>query len=142
MGKSCPKCGTPKDGDACPRCGLVFAKFNPELLDQDVPEAIEALWRNVQERWDDRARHALFVERALAAGSLGYAARCYRAQGDDAVAEAQLRRIEERLQQVMAASQTGRPRRTSGRGVTLAILFLFLLVILGVISYGMHIISN
>ena len=31
----CPKCGEPRAGEACPKCGLVFARYDPERLDAD-----------------------------------------------------------------------------------------------------------
>ena len=135
MKEACPKCGTPKRGDACPKCGLVFSKFDPKVLGQKVPETLKKMWQTVEEDWDDRARHALFVERALAAGSPGFAARCYREREEDATAKEQLKRIEERLQQVMVASQTKREGRLSGRKLALGILLLFITIIF---LYGLY----
>ena len=142
MRDACPKCGTKKSGDACPKCGLVFAKFNKSVLDQDVPEPIEKLWRSVESVWEDKARHAIFVERALLAGSLGFAARCYRLRENDPMAKAQLKTIEKRLQQVMLSSQTERSGCTPRRRLSLGLLLLFFGIIFTILFYGMHYFSK
>jgi hypothetical protein len=127
----CPKCGEPRQGDSCPKCGLVFAKFDQAKLDAAVPGDIKQLWAHVEQDWDDDARHALFVERALAAGQGGYAAGCYRRKGDDPKARDQLARITSRLEQLLGA--TAKPpeetRGSAGRKIFLAILFLLMFAI-------------
>ena len=91
MDDLCPKCGVSKSGgEACPRCGLVFARFDEAALAVDVPPGIEALFAHAEADWGDRARHALFVEKALAAGAAGYAASRYRRRGPDEIAREQL----------------------------------------------------
>jgi hypothetical protein len=134
MDDICPKCGTPKrDEESCPRCGVVFAKFDPAALELDVPEAIRALWLHVEAGWEDRARHALFTEKALAAGAAAYAASKYRERGaGDPIAAEQLARLSSRLEQALAMSSVGARRRdVSSRGkpaLYILAIILFLLV--------------
>lgn len=131
MEDSCPKCGEPQQGDSCPKCGLVFAKFDQSKLDAVVPDDIRALWEHVEQDWSDEARHALFLERAIAAGHGGYAAGCYRRKGDDPKAAEQLARITSRLEQLLSA--TAEPpeeaRGSSSRKIFLAILFILMFAI-------------
>jgi hypothetical protein len=134
----CPKCGAERSGESCPKCGLVFAKFNPEVLERNVPEALKGLFRETSKRWDDDDLHDRFVEQALAAGQVDFAARCYRQRGDDEKARQQLAKIEERmlamaagLAQTMTVSRENvRPRGRTPL-VTAITLILFLLVLAG-----------
>ena len=131
MDDRCPKCGEPKTGDSCPKCGLVFAKFDQDKLDGAVPDDIKTLWNHVEQDWSDDARHALFVERAIAAGHGGYAAGCYRRKGDDPKAREQLTRITSRLEQLLSATAES-PDAAKGspsRKIFLAILFLLMFAV-------------
>jgi hypothetical protein len=112
----CPKCRTPRDGESCPKCGLVFALFDPARLDAGVPAALKQLWSHVETGWEDQARHALFVEQALAGGHGGFAAACYRQKGDDPVARRQLERIASRLEQSLVATATPPDARAGAAG--------------------------
>jgi hypothetical protein len=109
----------------------VFAKFDRDKLDAAVPDEIKQLWDHVEQNWGDEARHALFLERALAAGQGGYAAGCYRRRGDDPKAAEQLARITSRLEQMLSA--TAKPaeevRGSPSRKIFLAILFLLMFAI-------------
>jgi hypothetical protein len=132
----CPKCGAPKGGESCARCGVVFAKFDPDALALDVSPDIAALFAHAEADWSDRARHALFTERALAAGAAGYAAARYRRRGpDDPVAAEQLARIASRLEQALAMSsatdaRSGTSPRSRGTDVRRPIALYLLLIIL------------
>jgi hypothetical protein len=106
----------------------VFAKFDESRLDTAVPEEIRTLWKHVEDDWDNQARHALFVEQALAAGHGGYAAGCYRRRGDDPKAVEQLERIIKRLEQLLAATAQPPEERKSSSGRKLVFLLLFLLM--------------
>jgi hypothetical protein len=126
---ACPKCGAPRQGESCPKCGLVFALFDPARLDVGVPEALKQLWTHVEAGWDDPARHALFVEQALAGGHGGFAAARYRQKGDDPVARQQLERLAWRLEQILAAAATapeGRPGASGRRAIWLLVLLMAL----------------
>jgi hypothetical protein len=109
----------------------VYEKFDQGKLDAAVPDDIKSLWEHVEQDWEDEARHALFLERALASGQGGYAAGCYRRKGDDPKAREQLERITSRLEQLLSA--TSKPPETaqgsSGRKLFLAILFLLMFAI-------------
>jgi len=74
------------------------------VLDEGVTAELRELWSRVERDWDDRGGHAIFVETALRAGQLGFAARCYRARGDDPRATEQLAGITRRLEAELAAS--------------------------------------
>jgi hypothetical protein len=116
-----------RQGESCPRCGLVFARFDPGRLDADVPETLKQLWDHVEAGWDDPAGHALFVEQALAGGHGGFAAARYRRKGDDPVAREQLGRIAARLEQILAAAATapeGRPGASGRKAIWLLVLLL------------------
>lgn len=140
MEASCPKCGVPRTGaDSCPRCGVVFDRFDAAALDVGVPEELKALWSHAEAGWDERARHALFTERAIATGFAAYAASRYRARGpDDPVAVEQLGRMTSRLEQAMALSSTaarkdaGAPPRTKAALYLLAILLFLVVGALGI----------
>jgi hypothetical protein len=83
----CPKCGKRRvdDATACPRCGLVFALWNPEenpaltRLDADG----EVLWRKVQDNWGDPHGHESFLKHCLQVGTLAAAGRLYRQRLDE-----------------------------------------------------------
>lgn len=131
---NCPKCGTPKGvAPSCARCGLVFARFDAAALAISAPAELEALWRHAGEAWGDRARHALFTERSLAAGAAAYAAAKYRGRGpEDTVAVEQLARITARLEQELAlgsASGGSRGRPGPSRGQRLVVLLAAILLV-------------
>jgi uncharacterized Zn finger protein (UPF0148 family) len=140
MNAACPKCGSPKtDAVACPRCGVVFARFDAAALDAGVPDALKALWAHAEAGWEERARHALFTERAIADGFAAYAAARYRARGpDDPIAAEQLERITARLEQALAHTSmaTGargdHPSRRIGAIYLLAILLFLVVGALGI----------
>lgn len=131
----CPKCNTAKSGESCPKCGLVFAKFSEQVLLEGVSEELKLLWKAVEERWDEKSSHAIFMERALASNAGGYAAACYRSKINDPVAEEHLELITKRLEQMLyaGASRSG-TIRSRGRliggvllvFVLLGLIFLFL----------------
>ena len=123
----CPKCGASRQGESCPKCGLTFARFDPHRLDAGVPEALKELWHHAEAGWDDPARHALFVEQALAGGHGGFAASSYRRKGDDPVAREQIERIASRLEQILAATASPPDERTGARGRKVIWLLVLLL---------------
>ena len=76
----CPKCGAPRAGAACPRCGLLYARWaGAEPLGTGRLET-ERLWREVTASFHDPARHALFAAHCLHARQLPYAAARYAAE--------------------------------------------------------------
>jgi hypothetical protein len=106
----------------------VFAKFDESRLDVDVPDDLKTLWDHLEQDWDDQARHALFLERALAAGHGGFAASRYRRKGADPKAIEQLERIASRLDQLLAATAKtpDDAKSSSSRKIFFAILFLLM----------------
>jgi hypothetical protein len=79
----CPKCGRPRqpEVEACPRCGLVFARWVPEQAAEVVPldDKGARLWAELREGWNDEALHDSFVKHCSSAGRLPAAGRMYRA---------------------------------------------------------------
>jgi len=140
MEVSCPKCGAARTGaESCPRCGLVFARFDASALDADVPEELKALWAHVEAGWDGRARHSLFTERAIALGCAAFAAARYRTRAaDDPIAAEQLERLTARLEQALAstslaeASGGDHPPRGKAAVYILAILLFLIAGAIGV----------
>ena len=138
MRAKCPKCGAERVGESCPRCGLVFARFDPGVLDEHTPEPLKDLWRYVSDHWEDAAAHDHFIEQALAASRGDYAARCYRQRAGDPTADERLEKIREQLDKVavgLAAIMAGnksevRPRERTPLA-TVLVLLAFLLALAG-----------
>ncbi len=130
MAESCPKCGAPKGGNSCPACGLVFAKFDESLFEEGVSDELVGLWKHVEDDWDEKARHALFIERALAADALGYAASCYRRHGEDPRAQEYLAQITKRLEQLLTTAATPPGSKSRNRLIGLLLLLLTLAALL------------
>ncbi len=110
MSDACPKCGASKSGASCPKCGLIFEKFSPAVLEAGARDEIRALWNAVEADWDDASKHAVFVERALIDGAGAYAVSCYRTKGDDPVAVKYRGRISRRLEQMLLETPKTEPR--------------------------------
>ena len=77
-GPLCPKCGEPRPDtvESCAKCGVVFALFKPENL--ALPGPLEELWKAIEAKWDDTARHEVFQAACLTPEVLGEAVRRYR----------------------------------------------------------------
>ncbi len=93
----CPKCGAPRtDRPDCPRCGLVFERWNPAAGLELVP-ALEAAWEELLDSYEDEAAHERFLDTAHDLGRLDLAAAYYRARAaeheEDRVAARQVERI-------------------------------------------------
>ncbi|MCP4601827.1 MAG: hypothetical protein GY847_15150 [Proteobacteria bacterium] len=138
MDNHCPKCSTEKTGESCPKCGLVFDKFDWAVLEEGVPEDIKFLWKEVEKNWDDKSRHAVFVEQALSKGIGGYAAACYRRHGDNPRAEEYLELINKRLEQMLSSVASTPKPRTHGRiiGALLLVTILVGLTIFFLLFYS------
>ena len=117
--EKCPKCGAPRSGESCTRCGLVYSKFSSDALEEGVPGEIKLLWQDVERNWQERACHAAFVERSIAENAGGYAAACYRRRGDDPIAQEQIDRLTNRLTQMLGDSAA--PVSTLGKSRRMAI---------------------
>ncbi len=117
---NCPKCQrTPLPNEAaCGRCGLKrsrWATFAEELPSHPV---LDALWKKVEEAWDDDACHTRFIDEASALGALDLAAARYRKRlrssdgNDDPRAQAGLDRAAR-----LVLSQNVAPSRDEGAAV-------------------------
>jgi hypothetical protein len=131
MDDRCPKCDAVKVGESCPKCGLVFAKFDAAVLDEGAPREIKSLWERTLDNWENESLHAIFIEKALNAGAGGYAAFCYRRRGEeDRIAKEQLEKIAKRLEQMMSVkSSASTGRRPPGRFIGILILLFVLLAL-------------
>jgi rubredoxin len=129
MSQNCPKCGIQKNAESCPRCGLVFTKYSPEAIEEEVSSEVRQLWQQVEDDWENSERHAVFMERAILAQAGGYAAACYRRRGDDPVALAQLEKISGRLAQILQFSATQPQKKSHGRLIGFLVLCFFLILI-------------
>jgi hypothetical protein len=94
----CPKCGRKRDSDAeaCPRCGLRFALWDPSLADprtQLTPAGLE-LWRKVEANWQEGNRHEEFAKYCLQSNLLPAAGRCYRDRMDRFPSDAIARKMQ------------------------------------------------
>jgi rubredoxin len=84
---ACPKCGKKRlaETESCPRCGLVFSRWNPE--GQQVATRLdghaETLWTQIQSNWSDSGRHEEFLKYCLQADLLPAAGRLYRDRLDE-----------------------------------------------------------
>lgn len=126
MEERCPKCGARRTLDACAKCGLVYAKFSGINELAEAPPELKQLWRQVEERWDDRAMHALFVQQAVALRRVDYAAAQYRGKSDDAVALSNLAQLSFQLEQQLLHSAS--PRRDVRRRRIIGLMILALLL--------------
>lgn len=137
-GVVCPKCGhTQRDAVACHRCGLNFAKFDPQSLPPDPPEAA-ALWEQILRSPQDPALHDRFVQRCLEVNRPDFAARRYReltqTKAHRAIAEKMIERMLQAAQARLAPALSSTPRGEVSQ--TGRILFwLLAIAALGLIGY-------
>jgi hypothetical protein len=119
---TCPKCGTDQPaGDACRRCGLIYANWQGGEGDGYTGIAGE-LWAKCEEQWDDAPRHDTFLLFCRREGSLSYAAGRYRAAlktrgAEDPVATKRLAEVV-KLAEFAAQAEMAKdsPRKKGSRG--------------------------
>lgn len=137
----CPKCGAPRpDRPDCPRCGLIFDRWDPDRFAIPADPVLDPLWREVEEHGEDPKRHLAFVTAARSSGKLDIAAGRYserlRQNPDDQEAMRQLTRITAAVQADGLRSE--RPATKGGDGssrrrwglVALVVLMLAILIYL------------
>lgn len=116
QGITCPKCqhARTESQHACVRCGLEFARWNPETADVVKPLDAEgeALWSAVSADWRNEERHLAFIQRCSLAGMLAAAGRRYRDRllqnpGDDTALAMQKRILG--MAQAMLGPNSARP---------------------------------
>jgi hypothetical protein len=133
---ACPKCSRRREEEttnACARCGLVFAYWNPEKAAQVVKldEKAEALWATVRRSWRDETKHDAFLKYCSMAGQLAAAGRCYRLRLDKTPDDQMAVKMQERIV-AMATLSMARPT-IPAKPVTRTQWFWMILVI-GVIA--------
>lgn len=136
----CPKCShSQSNQESCDRCGLVFARWDPERAAAPTDEAAEALWGAVEKDWSADGKHRAFGDYCTAMGLYAYAAQQYGRARDDAArrprATAEIAKLATIAEAALAASQprstrwTVRRIRTVMIAVTLVVCVALLLVI-------------
>jgi hypothetical protein len=137
---TCPKCGAgQKASDACRRCGLVFANWDPaKAAGPEVSDATEAaaLWDRCLEDWDDGARHEAFIEHCRRSGVLALAAARYRQHEGRAGAADRLKQIRTLAEQsLVVAPRTDMTKRKTPLWVGVVIVVLVFLAGYGFVQY-------
>lgn len=136
----CPKCGHAQEsGAACHRCGLMFAKFDRNLLPPD-PAAAVLLWEQLRSSPEDRSRHQEFIQACLEANRLDYASRQYRLfsrePGRGELGEKMLEIVQQRAQALLApAVISGEARRNQGKQRSRLWVWIALALCLGLLIY-------
>ena len=103
----CPKCGAERTSRPdCPRCGLVFDRWDPESLVPAPDPVLDPVWEVLESSFDDPERHNAFLEMARTHGKLDGAAARYR-----------------RYAQIHGESQVVRDRLDEIRTLTLSRVF-------------------
>jgi hypothetical protein len=98
----CPKCSARRspDAEACARCGLTFALWNPA---PDAPppaqldERGEALWGEALAAWETGDKHEAFLRHCAMSGALAIAGRRYRERLDRQPNDAMAGRMQSRV---------------------------------------------
>jgi len=107
---ACPKCGRARtDGsDTCPRCGLTFSRWTPEQSERVKPldEKGTLLWAELNQSWNEEARHEAFLKYCSAAGVLPAAGRLYRARLDQDPKDALAAKMQARIVGMASALMT------------------------------------
>ncbi len=103
--------------------------------------ALEALWKNVVQRWDDDAAHGAFLEHCRASGRLDEAAVRYRGMaGDRERAAGAEKRLKAVALLALAQLETSRtpPRAAAGRTIAMLVLLAILVAatIMTMWAYG------
>jgi hypothetical protein len=100
--------------------------------------ALEALWKNVTDRWETDAAHAAFLDHCQRTGQLAEAAARYRGMTGDRVrgpsAEKRLQGVATLAILALEAERTT-PRESSRRGSQLALVVVFLAATLALSLY-------
>lgn len=126
---TCPKCeDRQKPSHACRKCGLVFAKWNPETAQSgdigDVTKA-RALWEHCLDDWANPAHHDAFIDLCRRSGVLAFAARRYRQSLPLEGADDRLRQIRVLAEHALATTpRPQKPTRRSALWIMMAILML------------------
>ena len=138
-GSGCPKCGAARRGEACQRCGLVFARWKGEASERAEAGEAAALWAACEADWDDPARHDAFLACCQRTAQFPFAAARYRAAraSRGAAAEPAASRALERIEKLaLTALQLSSPRAPGSAGGlpyknAMAVLAVVLFLIVG-----------
>jgi hypothetical protein len=99
---------------------------------------LEALWKNVVDRWDDDAAHRAFIEHCERSEKLAEAAARYRGMsGDRQRGEQAQKRLGAIAAVAMAKLETLRTRekRAPSRAAAYALIMIFIVATVGLLAY-------
>lgn len=134
----CPKCIEPREESAlaCPRCGLVFANFEPAQVEPSA-ELVEG-WRALSSRWEEPAEHERLIRQAVQRGEVTELARLYRIHLATHPEDAQALAARERIISLVASAALPEKREAPAASNTLrpigyAVIALLAIALLGLI---------
>jgi hypothetical protein len=138
MDDRCPKCSQKKAAptqEACVRCGLVFALWNPDNAPKVVAldEGAETLWSAVAKNWSDVEAHDAFLKYCSVASMLPAAGRRYRERLDEQPSDEIAQQMQKRIL-AMATAAMGSPAQKPPEPFTRS--GAFWVVIVGALSLG------
>lgn len=138
MDLRCPKCSQKKTAstqEACARCGLVFALWNPENAPKVVAfdERAEALWSTIVSNWNNAGAHDAFLKYCSVASMLPAAGRRYRERLDEQPGDEVALQMQKRVL-AMATAAMGAPAQKTPDPITRS--GVFWVVIVAALSLG------
>jgi hypothetical protein len=138
--RRCPKCGALRaDRVDCPRCGLVYDRWDPARYEIPSDPVLDPLWQEA-EKHDEPDKHEAFVAAAQGRGRLDIAAARYaerlRMRTDDQESVRRLAQITASVQAQGLRSESKAKKRSRSRSRnTRRALMALILLLLGVLVY-------
>ena len=101
----------------------------------EPPENVTRAWSELVEHWDEQARHDAVLGMVAQADCYAWAARQYKARGDDPIAARQLERIRKALFATMMVTATRKPDPTKVpfKGSILVLVIVVILTAVGLV---------
>ena len=131
----CPKCGEgQREAEACRKCGLVIARWDPERAEAEFGDVREAreLWAAVEAEWGNGELHEAFIEHCRKTDALPFAAWRYRQRG----AQDRLAQIRKIAEQVLVITPRAEAKPQKSRTWMLAAMVVIVLVMAYVLMRG------
>lgn len=95
----------------------------------EPPADVQTAWQDITEHWDDAARHKAFVGLVSAHNCFAWAAARYKERAGDAIADAQLERLQRAATATLMATARARPRSERAPYVSLLVVVVALLAL-------------